>query len=54
MSLKRMRSHPRIYDYCYFLANENLRGLKRSFKYLQPAKKLSVLDLGCGDRPLMA
>lgn len=50
-SMTRMRLRPRFYDYCYFLALNNLRVLKKLLERLPAANRLTVVDLGCGSKP---
>ena len=46
-----MRNNPLIFDVCYFSCKNNLKGLKITYNLLKSKKELSILDIGCGDKP---
>ena len=52
--MTRMRSKPRIYDYCYISTSNNLATLKKGLDYAKKDNlKLKILDIGCGKKPFL-
>ena len=51
--MRKMRSNPSIFDYCFITCLNNLKVLKRIIGkvLLSSNKKLEIIDIGCGDKP---
>lgn len=47
--MARMRTRPRLWDYCYFTARTNLAVLRRVIASAGPRAR--VVDIGCGAKP---
>ena len=52
--ITRIRIAPRIYDYCFFTAKNNLKLLKTSIEFARKSQiNLKTLDIGCGSKPFL-
>lgn len=52
-SMKKMRTSPSLFDYCFITCLNNLKVLRRIIGkvLLSSNKKLEIIDIGCGDKP---
>ena len=51
LEMARMRTKPRLYDYCYMLTKSNLKCFRQLKIDHSEQSRLDVLDIGCGNRP---
>ena len=49
--MTRMRSQPRLFDYCYWTTKNNLVVFKRLLECTKHLRNSTVIDLGCGNKP---
>ncbi|MBU0471531.1 MAG: class I SAM-dependent methyltransferase [Nanoarchaeota archaeon] len=47
----RYRTHPRIYDFNYFVCKNNLAGIKYLSNKFKSVRNVILLDIGCGKKP---
>ena len=54
INMTRMRTQPKLFHYCYILASNNLKTLKKALiNSKKEQHNLKILDIGCGNKPFL-